>query len=147
MTMSAVRPRATGHPGYNVTLPCEEATAEKAKRLVRTALSAWELDHLADAASLIVCELIANAVRHTSSRSIRVQIDRPSPGWVRLAVVDKSSRPPELCKPEETEERGRGLLLVDALADRWGYDLMGSNPQPWGKRCWAELRTDAQSAL
>lgn len=122
MTRTAAHPRVTGHQGYDVTLPCAEASATEAKQLVRTALSAWALDHLADTSSLMVCELVANAVRHTRSRSIRVQVDRPSPGWVRLAVVDKSSRTPELRKPEEADEHGRGLLLIDALADRWGYD-------------------------
>lgn len=112
MTRTAAHPKVTGHPGYNVTLPCEEASAAEAKRLVRTALSAWALDHLADASSLMVCELVANAVRHTRSRSIRVQVDRPSPGWVRLAVVDKSSRTP--C-PVEAAVAGVGLAIAPAV--------------------------------
>lgn len=129
----------TGHPGYTETLPCEEASASAARKLVRTALDAWGLGELAEDSSLIVSELATNAVRHTRSRYMRVTVTRPSPGWVRVAVVDKSRTMPQPRPASETDTGGRGLAVVDAFSDRWGTDRL-----PWGKRVWAELRTDVK---
>lgn len=49
------------------------------------------------------------------------------------------SRLPVLGPADDDDESGRGLLLVDAVADRWGCDLRGSDRRPWGKEVWAEL--------
>lgn len=147
MTMTT-RPRATGHPGYSEKHPCERQTAELARKLVHTACAAWELEPLAEPAALIVTELVANAARHTRSRHVHIVIDRPSQNFVRVAVVDRSAEAPELRSADPDAENGRGLLLVDAYADRWGYDLLGCSAAraPWGKRVWAELRATAASS-
>ncbi|MFF9123073.1 ATP-binding protein [Streptomyces sp. NPDC014889] len=129
------RPHHTGHPGYSETLPALEESAAAARKLVRTALAAWYLEDLEDTAILVVSELVANAVKHTKSRLIRVVISRPNERFVRVGVVDKARVMPELPKPDEDlPTSGRGLLLVDALAECWGTD-----PHRWGKQVWAEL--------
>ncbi|MFJ4517440.1 ATP-binding protein [Streptomyces sp. NPDC088816] len=129
------RPHPTGHPGYSETLPGLEESAETARKLVRTALAAWYLEELEDTAILVVSELVANAVKHTNSRVIRVVISRPSERFVRVGVVDRARVMPELINPDDDlPTGGRGLLLVDALAERWGTDL-----HRWGKQVWAEL--------
>ncbi|MGZ3103457.1 ATP-binding protein [Streptomyces sp. H72] len=138
--ITPVQPASTGHPAYSQTFPCEPSTAETGRRLVRDALGVWHLDDLADVAALIMSELIANAVRHTSCRSIRLVVGRPSATRIRVGVVDRApSRLPVLRPAGEDEESGRGLLLIDGLADRWGYDLHGPPRRPWGKAVWAEL--------
>ncbi|MCT9077891.1 ATP-binding protein [Streptomyces fulvoviolaceus] len=139
MIVSA-QPRPTGHPGYSETLPGLEESAEVARRIVKTALSAWHLEELTDSGILLVSELVANAVKHTNSRNIRVVISRPSARYVRIAVVDKSRTMPEMPKLDESDDQdvslgGRGLVLIDALSDRWGTDLYR-----WGKRVWGELK-------
>lgn len=141
MTMATVRPRPTGHPGYSETHPRTEETAAIARRLAVTACATWGLpDEVAETAALVVSELASNAVRHAWGPSVRVIVDRPADDRVYLAVVDRfPSRTPELGKPGEGDTTGRGLVLVDALSDRWGYTLLGPHLRPWGKRCWAEL--------
>ncbi|MDH6630057.1 anti-sigma regulatory factor (Ser/Thr protein kinase) [Streptomyces sp. LBL] len=135
-----VQPAPTGHPAYSQTFPCEPSTAEIGRKLVRDALGAWHLEDLADRAALIISELIANAVRHTPCRSIRLVVGRPSATRVRVGVVDRApSRLPSLGPPDDDDEAGRGLVLIDAVSDRWGYDLRGSDRRPWGKEVWAEL--------
>ncbi|MGX4692049.1 ATP-binding protein [Streptomyces sp. JNUCC 63] len=115
--------------------PGLEASAEVARKLVRTALAAWHLEELTDTAILLVSELVANAVKHTDSRVIRIVVSRPSEQFVRTGVVDKAHVLPEMTKPgDDLLTSGRGLLLVDALAERWGTDLFR-----WGKQVWAEL--------
>lgn len=128
----------TGHPGYSETLPCEEASVRAARRLVRAAIAVWRMEDWAEDGAVIISELAANAVRHTRSRYMRVTVSRPSPNWVRIAVVDKSRAMPEPRSAAAADTDGRGLLVVEALSDRWGTDRLS-----WGKRVWAEKRTDA----
>ncbi|WP_435601417.1 ATP-binding protein [Streptomyces sp. C10-9-1] len=132
---------SVGHPTYSQTFPCEPSTAELGRELVRDVLGVWHLDGLADRAALIVTELIANASRHTLCPEIRLTVGRLSATRLRVGVVDREpTRLPILGQAGDGDESGRGLLLVDAVADRWGYDLHGSGRRPWGKEVWAELR-------
>ncbi len=135
-----VRAAPTGHPAYSQIFPCQPSTAEIGRKLVRDALGAWHVDSLADVAALVMSELIANAVRHTPCHSIRLNVGRPSATRVRVGVVDQApSHLPVLGQAGENDESGRGLLLIDGIAHRWGYDLHGPEGRPWGKEVWAEL--------
>jgi anti-sigma regulatory factor (Ser/Thr protein kinase) len=132
---------SVGHPAYSQTFPCEPSTAEIGRRLLRNVLGIWCLDSLADHAALIITELIANAARHTPCQEIRLLVERPSATRLRVGVLDREpARLPTLSQADADDESGRGLLLIDAVADRWGYDLHGSGRRPWGKEVWAELR-------
>ncbi|MBY8846190.1 ATP-binding protein [Streptomyces sp. SP2-10] len=138
--ITPVRAALTGHPAYSQTFPCEPSTAEVGRKLVRDALGVWHLDSLADVAALIMSELIANAARHTPCHSIRLNVGRASATRVRVGVVDQApSRLPVLGQAGENDESGRGLLLIDGIAHRWGFDLHGPEGRPWGKEVWAEL--------
>ncbi|MDP9607983.1 ATP-binding protein [Streptomyces demainii] len=133
---------SVGHPTYSQTFPCAPSTAELGRELVREVLGVWHLGGLADRAALIVTELIANASRHTSCSEIRLTVARPDATRLRVGVVDREpARLPILSQAADDDESGRGLLLVDAVADCWGYDLHGSRRRPWGKEVWAEFRT------
>jgi anti-sigma regulatory factor (Ser/Thr protein kinase) len=135
MTVSTIaRPR--GHPGYSENLPCTAESAEPARSLVRIALAVWGLEDLADDAALVVTELVANAARHTSSRLIRVAVNRLGEDTVLIAVVDKNKEPVIRRNAQADDTAGRGLMLVDALTSHWGVTSL-----PWGKRVWAELRS------
>jgi hypothetical protein len=58
-------------------------------------------------------------------------------------VGREPSRLPTLSHADDDDESGRGLPLIDAVADRWAYDLHGSGRRPGGKKeAWAELRTE-----
>jgi serine/threonine-protein kinase RsbW len=85
---------------------------------------------------LCVCELASNAVLHSCSRepggqfTVRVSV---SPGGrIRAEVVDRGG--PWDPEPAQDEEHGRGLLIVAALATRWG--VTGSEA---GRSAWLEL--------
>lgn len=132
------RPTAVGPPGYTETLPCEPETARRARSLVSVALNTWGIAELAEAGTLIVSELVGNAVRHTSCRLIRVSVRRITDDLVRIGVTDKSHALPKMDLVADGDETGRGLVLVDALSHRWGYDEMC-----WGKTVWAELAVPA----
>ncbi|KUM86388.1 MULTISPECIES: ATP-binding protein [Streptomyces] len=93
------------------------------------------------AVALVVAELSANAVLHGRvpghGFGLRVAVDTAA-GLVRVEVSDAASakRPPAMPPSSAPEgESGRGLLLVDTLAVRWG-----SAPRhPLGKTVWAEV--------
>ncbi len=55
-------------------------------------------------------------------------------GTVRVEVVDASARPPRQRHADGDDTNGRGLELVDGLADRWGWQQEGA-----GKRIWCEV--------
>jgi len=106
------------------------------RRRVHEQLCAWGRTELADAAALCVTELLTNVHRHVASPACVLTLDRLPAGGVRVAVADSSHVVPVPGPPPGgTEERGRGLLLVAAVAERWGITLTAT-----GKQVWAELR-------
>ncbi|WP_066955168.1 ATP-binding protein [Streptomyces lushanensis] len=132
-------PRPTGHPGYSQTLPREPESAAVARELVRTALGAWGLEDRIDDATVVVTELVSNAVDHGRFASIRVIVSRPTDNRVRLGVVDRSKAVPMMRTDFDGDQiRGRGLVIVDSLTERWGTDLYN-----WGKQVWGEMRVEA----
>jgi anti-sigma regulatory factor (Ser/Thr protein kinase) len=120
-------------------MPCAAESAGPARSLVRTALCAWGAEHLANDGALIVTELVANSAQHTSGRVIRVSISRLAADVFRIEVVDRSRKLPERREADLLGERGRGLAMVDDIAERWGTDLL-----PFGKRVWGVLSGDTE---
>ena len=84
----------------------------------------------------------AAAIEATAHESYGVQsviVSRPSERFVRIGVVDKARALPQMVKPgDDLLTNGRGLLLIDALAERWGTDMYR-----WGKQVWAELLSES----
>ena len=117
---------------YETTLPAEPASAPLARSAVQQHCRRWGLGDLCEDATLIVTELVANAVRHAGT-VIRLRLRRTD-GGLRLEVTDGSPRPVRLTSPGLLDEGGRGLALVDALATHYGVE-----GQPGGKTVWAEL--------
>ena len=104
-----------------------------ARNLVTEACLAWDLPDLVGPASLVVSELVSNAVEHAGTMMV-VQITRRH-RYVHVTVRDGSRNEPRLVPPAgPTALRGRGLLLVDRLAVHWG-----SLPSYDGKVVWATL--------
>nr|WP_241265967.1 ATP-binding protein [Streptomyces boncukensis] len=101
---------------------------------MRNALSVWDLGELEDPGVILASELVTNSVRHARCRMVRVTVTRLSRNTVRVAVVDKCHARLVVRDPGDTDTSGRGLVIVDAMTDRWGTE-----PLPWGKRVWGEL--------
>lgn len=119
-----------------VPLPSRPESAATARRLAQVViLREWGLTaKTAEDAVLLVSELVGNAVRHTGARVFGLRM-RHRRGWIRIEVRDPSRGLPCLMPVQEMDVSGRGLFLVDKLADRWGVDLL-----PRGKTTWFEIR-------
>ena len=127
-----------GMPVVSTTLPREAESVPVARRFVRATLVDWKLPSLTDVAELVVSELASNAVLHARHQSFRLTVRRLDEDQVRVAVIDRSRVEPTVATPDDEDDHGRGLALVDAVAERWGTD-----PMPWGKRVWADLQAPA----
>ncbi|MCT9080385.1 ATP-binding protein [Streptomyces fulvoviolaceus] len=109
--------------------------ARLARLLATEQLRGWGLP--LDPAEHIVAELATNAVTHgkVPGRDFRLTLYVVG-GTLRIEVTDtRDDRVPHPQHPASDAESGRGLLLVDALADRWGV-TPGLRPR---KTVWAEV--------
>lgn len=119
-------------------LPVPEAIAAF-RRFVKGTLELWGEDELVEDALLVTSEMATNAIRHARSafhasvvragRTVRISIQDTGPGTAspRQAADDDLS--------------GRGLVILDALAQRWGVE-----ERVGGKAVWAELRSSTPTA-
>ncbi|MFJ6614000.1 ATP-binding protein [Streptomyces sp. NPDC091289] len=107
-----------------------------ARRHVTTVLLDWKLGELVDDAELITSELATNVISHAKGTGDYFELGlRRRNGVLILEVADSYQwLMPELRKPTDDETSGRGLLIVDALAERWGV-----RPRNPGKTVWAHL--------
>ncbi|MEU9318343.1 SpoIIE family protein phosphatase [Streptomyces sp. NPDC048295] len=113
-----------------------------ARTIVRQALTDWEMAELADDAELVTGELLVNVLLHTEGGAVLTLEVLPEPvRRVRLSVQDRSSAWPRRRSPGETATSGRGLLLLDAVATRWGIEPRGE-----GKAVWCEIGPSALPA-
>ncbi|MFI1360772.1 ATP-binding protein [Streptomyces sp. NPDC020898] len=138
MNQTTAAPEAQlGHTirNFSVRLSPTPRGARLARLLAAEQLRSWELP--VDPARQIVAELAANAVTHgrVPGRDFRLTMYVIG-GTLRIEVVDTcGDRTPSPQPPSVDAESGRGLVLVEALADRWGWGP-GLRPR---KMVWAEI--------
>ena len=114
-------------------LPASPASARRARRLVVDALHRLHWETATEVAELLVSELVTNAVLHART-DIRLRVQAED-SWVRVEVHDASPAPVHRRHYAQESTTGRGLALVEALAARWGSELIRGD----GKSVWFEL--------
>jgi anti-sigma regulatory factor (Ser/Thr protein kinase) len=120
---------------FSVLLSPTPRGARLARLLAVEQLREWEL--LLHPAEHVVAELAANASTHgrVPGRDFRLTLYVVG-GTLRIEVTDtRGDCLPRAELPAPDAESGRGLVLVDALADRWGV-TPGPRPR---KTVWAEI--------
>ncbi|WP_230396629.1 ATP-binding protein [Streptomyces blattellae] len=135
-SLDAVSPDRT----HWLELPAHRSSVGAARRSMSDRLAEWELPgELCADAVLLLSELATNAVRHTLSTRFLCGVGLVEDGCLRVEVHDRNhachALPPCVAGPDD--EGGRGLFLVDQLAESWGVDrsrLTGGNA------VWATLR-------
>ncbi|MCX4749814.1 ATP-binding protein [Kitasatospora sp. NBC_01287] len=125
--------RAPGRRLHAAFAPADLAAIAPLRLALRTALADWGVPALADTAELLATELVANALQHTGAGAV---LDAVLGADLRLRVEvrDGDARLPRPRRAGEGETTGRGLVLVEALADAWGVRSRAD-----GKTTWFEL--------
>ncbi|MEW2624867.1 ATP-binding protein [Streptomyces sp. NPDC048106] len=124
--------------------PAEVGRARKWARSRLDGLGIAADEPVAETLVLLVSELVTNAVVHTGRPAVLrlslpgTQATAPAP-TVRVEVTDTCSRAPVPRCVGGDATGGRGLALVDCLADRWGWSREGT-----GKSIWCEVDRSAR---
>ncbi|MEV5277356.1 SpoIIE family protein phosphatase [Streptomyces sp. NPDC052811] len=107
-----------------------------ARRQLRELLHDWADEEQVDSAVLMISEMITNVLVHTDGDAVLVAEARGPLGTrrLRVEVADASDELPHRRRPGEMASSGRGLVLMQMLADAWGVDPRGD-----GKSIWFEL--------
>jgi anti-sigma regulatory factor (Ser/Thr protein kinase) len=133
----------------NTELDEDLSSVSRARRLVSDLLERWELRGLGEVAMLLTSELVANALIHTGGgASLVIAV---ADGVLEIGVSDHDHQAINLVQPKLERlgaadhgaipaEGGRGLLIVDSLADEWGVVQLAN-----GKQVWIRLSTDEWS--
>jgi sigma-B regulation protein RsbU (phosphoserine phosphatase) len=137
------------HHVRRVRLPADRRTPAAARALVRSVLVEAHLGELLNEALLLTTELTTNAIEHARTElDVEVVTDRTG---LNVTVSDFAPGPNEnlsarprndLTDISEVSEGGRGLLLVDHFASRWGTTHL-----PTGKGVWFRLDLKNRSGL
>lgn len=110
-------------------LPAHPSSSRDARRWVTDRLAELGLDPLADAVELLTSEVVTNALIHAGTPMVlRVRTEGQG---VRVEVRDGSPTPPARRHYSATATTGRGVEMLDSLADDWGW-----RPDPEGKAVW-----------
>ncbi|MEW1697447.1 ATP-binding protein [Streptomyces sp. NPDC091278] len=117
-------------------LPALTASVARARRLAEERLILWGCGPgIRDTVALVVSELITNAVVHTASGRVICEL-REGEETLRIAVRDEGGPAGPRIRDCGEDERGRGLLIVDALCTAWGAERTGHGT---AQVVWAEL--------
>ncbi len=117
--------------------------APEAPSLARRAVTGWLDGHVdrrvLEDVTLLVSELVTNAVRHQASRGRIEMAIEVARGRVKVEVSDPGGgfSKPKVGEPPPDALGGRGLLIVDRVASRWG--VIEGRPT----RVWFELAAEA----
>jgi anti-sigma regulatory factor (Ser/Thr protein kinase) len=140
------RTNITGHRLRRAVRRADLPAVAETRRVLRDSLHEWGVPALVDTTELLATELLTNALQHTRGGAVLTATLSPGPGRrLRVEVSDSLARHPSPRLPRqpgdpggEQSTSGRGLLLVQALADDWGVDACDT-----GKAVWFELNARA----
>lgn len=124
-----------------VSLSAVASAVPWARRVLRHMLRAWQLENISDTALLLLSELVTNAVQasgdgvdrhHGYHQMIAFALQLTDTSLV-MKVWDTNPTLPVLQESDITGDHGRGLLLVDFMADQWGHRAENGGKVVWCK--------------
>jgi anti-sigma regulatory factor (Ser/Thr protein kinase) len=116
------------------TVPRAPESSARLRSLLWTTFACWECDsQRLDDAALVLSELVGNAVRHAEGDTVQVRLRRAH-DVLRIAVQDGSTSRPAPRQASFEDENGRGMMIIEALSHRWGWE-----PLATGKVVWADV--------
>jgi hypothetical protein len=123
-----------------LALSAQPGSVRAARDFTIATLRRWGTAHSSQDIAIVVSELLTNALRHAQPgpggtqprRPVRLGLLQQGP-WVLCAVADPSKAIPVARTPGSLAEAGRGLQMICAFSDQWGY----TTPSDAGKVVWA----------
>jgi len=117
---------------FEKKLPPEAGSERAARHAVHAALSDHMPEELVEDVELVMSELVANGIRHART-DIEVHLYVQDRGQeIRVEVVDdEPGRVPKVLPLDQSGESGRGLHLLAALSESWGYEVDGPRKTVW----------------
>jgi hypothetical protein len=116
------------------------------RSFVRRTARDWSVDGISDDLTLVVSELVTNALRHglgAGARAAGVGVALyGTASRVMCAVSDPSDEVPVRVTPDHTHDSGRGLQIVEALSMYWGWTPLERDGDTAGKSVWAVFPLD-----
>lgn len=117
-----------------VDIPATVHGPHGARRVVSAVLEAWGRNDLIGDAQLLISELVTNAVQHAPAADIlELELVERATG-VRIILADGSAIRPIVAQLSDDAPSGRGMRIVEAIAQSWGADEHKD-----GKRVWVDL--------
>jgi CheY-like chemotaxis protein len=113
-------------------LSADPTTPGTARRMVAQAASEWNCGGLLETVTLLTSEVVTNAVEHAGT-DVRIDVELLAT-VLRISVSDANPTVPQVRDAADHETSGRGMALVEALAERWGVERRSG-----GKTVWFEL--------
>ena len=120
---------------YTLYIPHDPRAVGICRRTLADILTAHHLPTLVEPAQLLASELLGNAIRHTAGLAA-LKLRRSGPSF-RLGAWDTDPTPPTAAPPDD--ESGRGLHLIEACADDWGWFQVNGPRGGHGKYVWCEI--------
>ncbi|MEU9746244.1 ATP-binding SpoIIE family protein phosphatase [Streptomyces niveus] len=126
-------------PPRRTVLTIAQAEPEQvadARRQLKALLHDWADEEQVDSAVLMISEMTTNVLVHTDGDAVLIAEAAGERGKrrLRVEVADASDELPHKRRPGELASSGRGLVLMEMLADAWGVDPRGE-----GKSIWFEI--------
>jgi len=133
----------TSQPAATCAFPPQPESARRAREFTRITLQDWGMTGQIDVAELVVSELVTNSLRHgllsaqwmPGEHPIGLTILRFDP-YLMCLVTDPGLTCPVRIDSCASAESGRGLQVVEACSERWGWEPIAGE----GKVVWALLR-------
>ncbi|CAL9532302.1 ATP-binding protein [Streptomyces sp. enrichment culture] len=125
---------------YSLYIPNDPRAVTVSRRTLRLILTMHGLIRLVDVAELLAAELVGNAVLHTKGPAA-LRVRWSPPGTLRIGAWDTDPEPPDApARPADVtgDESGRGLTIVRACSDLWGWQPL-SQLGNRGKYVWCEV--------
>ena len=110
-------------------LALDRTSPRQSRQLARLALTGWCDDEVLSSIELLISELVSNSVEHAETDvDVRIAVGTT---MARVEVTDRSPSVPVMRSPDDYSPDGRGMLIVDKVATRWGVQARRTSKCVW----------------
>ncbi|MFG2821715.1 ATP-binding protein [Kitasatospora sp. NPDC048365] len=124
-------------PTFRIRLMSSESAVPVARKRLLRQLELWcgpLRDSDTEVMELLTSELVTNAVRYGRTTVVALHVTVTPANTVVVGVVDRNPQVPQSRKADDDAEAGRGLFLVEALAERFGMQATAEGKTAWFER-------------